>query len=378
MESSVDADEAGASGDGALRALAVEDAEQLELAVEGRALHADEGGGARDVAAEARHLRQEIFALEHLARIAQRQAHDLAALVPFDDGGGDGADLGRQHLGADRIARLARGHDEQPVDDVAQLPDVARPFIGLEGGERVLAEFAWAEPGGGGRARHEVAGEQRYVLAPLAQRRHADRHDAEAVEEILAEAARRDFGREIAARRGDDADIDLHAAAAADALEGLLLQDPHDLALRLERHVGTSSSNSVPPWACSKVPIFRGSSPLAAVPNSSISSRSGRIVAQLRATKGPPERRERAWRRRAITSFPAPAGPVMRTRLPVGATFSICWRRWFAAAEAPTRSVSLPARRRSSWFSRRSRAASIARSTMRRRRSDLNGFSMKS
>src|SRR5579883_609097 len=238
MESSVDADEAGASGDGALRALAVEDAEQLELAVEGRALHADEGGGARDVAAEARHLRQEIFALEHLARIAQRQAHDLAALVPFDDGGGDGADLGRQHLGADRIARLARGHDEQPVDDVAQLPDVARPFIGLEGGERVLAEFAWAEPGGGGRARHEVAGEQRYVLAPLAQRRHADRHDAEAVEEILAEAARRDFGREIAARRGDDADIDLHAAAAADALEGLLLQDPHDLALRLERHVG--------------------------------------------------------------------------------------------------------------------------------------------
>ena len=27
--------------------------------------------------------RQQIFALEHLARVAQRQGHDLAALVPF-------------------------------------------------------------------------------------------------------------------------------------------------------------------------------------------------------------------------------------------------------------------------------------------------------
>src|ERR1700730_17827029 len=74
-------------------ALAVEHAERLELAVERRALHTDEGPGARYVAAEARHLRQQIFALEHLAGVAQRQCHALAALVPSDDGGRDRADL---------------------------------------------------------------------------------------------------------------------------------------------------------------------------------------------------------------------------------------------------------------------------------------------
>ena len=49
------------------------DTEGLELAVQGRSLHADEFGGARDVAAEAVHLRGEVFALEDLARVAERQ-----------------------------------------------------------------------------------------------------------------------------------------------------------------------------------------------------------------------------------------------------------------------------------------------------------------
>src|SRR5207302_326947 len=76
------------------------------------------------------------------------------------------------------------------------------------------------------------------VLAPVAQRRHADRHDIEAVEEILAEAPRAHLGGEVAVRRGDDAHVDLDLAGAADALEGLLLEDADDLALRLDRHVG--------------------------------------------------------------------------------------------------------------------------------------------
>src|SRR5262245_13898539 len=77
-------------------AIAAEDAERFELSVERRALHADERRGARDIAAKARDLGQEIFALEHLARVAQRQGHELAALVPFDDGRSDRSDLGRQ------------------------------------------------------------------------------------------------------------------------------------------------------------------------------------------------------------------------------------------------------------------------------------------
>ena len=81
---------------------------------------------------------------------------------------------------------------------------------------------------------------------------------------------------------------------------------------------------------------------------------------------------------RAATSLPAPAGPVMSTRLLAGATRSMPWITSRSADESPIRSTSLPARSRSSSFSRLSRAASIARSISSKSRSDLNGFSMKS
>src|ERR1041385_2067511 len=48
--------------------------QRLELAVQRRALHADELGGARDVVVEPADLRLEVFALERLARLAQRHA----------------------------------------------------------------------------------------------------------------------------------------------------------------------------------------------------------------------------------------------------------------------------------------------------------------
>src|ERR1700689_11849 len=50
------------------------DSERLELAMQRRALHADEFGGARDIAAEAVDLGEQVFALEYFARFAQRQA----------------------------------------------------------------------------------------------------------------------------------------------------------------------------------------------------------------------------------------------------------------------------------------------------------------
>src|ERR1051326_1565889 len=83
---------------------AVEETQGLELAMERRALHADEGGCARDVATEARHLRDQVFALEDLAGIAQRQTHDLAALVPAHHRGRIRTDLSWQHLGPDGLA----------------------------------------------------------------------------------------------------------------------------------------------------------------------------------------------------------------------------------------------------------------------------------
>src|SRR5215470_6502257 len=55
------------------------DSQGLQFAVKGRPLHADEFGGARDVAAEPADLSKQVFTLEDLARITQRQAHQLLA-----------------------------------------------------------------------------------------------------------------------------------------------------------------------------------------------------------------------------------------------------------------------------------------------------------
>jgi hypothetical protein len=109
------------------------EAQGLQLAVQGRALHADEGRGARDVAAEPQHLGVQVFALEHLARLAQRQGDDpLGAQAP-------GRLAGRRGLGGSMSAvigsEVARGQDQHPLDVVAQLAHVARPGADLQHGE---------------------------------------------------------------------------------------------------------------------------------------------------------------------------------------------------------------------------------------------------
>src|SRR5919206_514792 len=76
-----------------------------------------------------------------------------------------------------------------------------------------------------------VRGAGRHVLAPLLQRGHVERHDVEAVEEVFAEAPRRDLLFEVAVRRGDEADVHADGPVAAHALEGALLQDAQELDL---------------------------------------------------------------------------------------------------------------------------------------------------
>ncbi len=91
----------------------------------------------------------------------------------------------------------------------------------------------------------------------------------------------------------------------------------------------TSSSSSVPPCARSSTPARRGcaaGSAPASTPNNSSSNRAGAIVAQFITMNGPSARRELAWIIRATTSLPDPAGPVIKTRDPVGATLST-WPR---------------------------------------------------
>src|SRR5690606_23863448 len=50
---------------------------RFQFPMQGRALHADKLRRARDIAAKTVDLSQKIFLLEHLARFAQRQRHDV-------------------------------------------------------------------------------------------------------------------------------------------------------------------------------------------------------------------------------------------------------------------------------------------------------------
>ena len=126
-----------------------------------------------------------------------------------------------------RLAREQRG----ALDRVLELAHVARPGrfdqaphgrLGeaLEGLAELLAEAA-----------QEVHGELGDVTAARAQRRHAERHHVEAVEEVLAEAALLDRRGQVAVRGGDDARVHGAVAARAHAAVDALLKNAQELGL---------------------------------------------------------------------------------------------------------------------------------------------------
>src|SRR3546814_18780981 len=95
-------------------------AERAQFAIERRALHADETGGARYVDAEAHLLGLEVLALEHLAGLAQRQRHDLLPVLAGQRGRRRGADLRRPPVGPHRVMRAAGRHDQTPLEPIGR------------------------------------------------------------------------------------------------------------------------------------------------------------------------------------------------------------------------------------------------------------------
>src|SRR6202011_708185 len=75
------------------------------------------------------------------------------------------------------------------------------------------------------------------VFRALAQRRHRDREDVQAIEQILAEAAFLHGGDQVAVGGGDDAYVDLDRLAAADRVDLVLLQRAQQFDLRGERQL---------------------------------------------------------------------------------------------------------------------------------------------
>src|SRR5262249_57336227 len=79
--------------------------------------------------------------------------------------------------------------------------------------------------------------EQLEIARAVAQRRHHDREDVQAEEEIRAEAPLRDLLLEVAIRRGDHAHVDALGLRRADRLDLALLEHAQELHLRVEREL---------------------------------------------------------------------------------------------------------------------------------------------
>src|SRR5208283_4273783 len=80
--------------------------------------------------------------------------------------------------------------------------------------------------------------QQQDIVAAVAQGRQLDLHDVQPVKQILAELAAADGLREVAVRRGNEADIDAQLLRAADARERAVLQKAKQLGLKRLAHVG--------------------------------------------------------------------------------------------------------------------------------------------
>src|SRR6185312_14229479 len=210
---------------------------RLQLAMQRRTLHADEFGRSRDVAGETADLGDQIVALEHLPGLAERQAHDVLAIVAGRHRRHHRADVLRQHVGGDDDLRTAARQDHDPLDVVAQLPDVSGPDMGLQDRHGILPDLALRQAGRGRDLVHEIVYQFGDVLATFREWRYPDRHHRQPVIEILAETSLGDLLFQIARGRRDDADVDIDLAGTAGTLEGLVDQDPQDLVLGLARHI---------------------------------------------------------------------------------------------------------------------------------------------
>ena len=80
--------------------------------------------------------------------------------------------------------------------------------------------------------------ERRDLLAPLAQRRQLQRHDVQAVEEVLAEPALGDELLEVGVGGGDDADVDLDRLRLAERVDLVRFEEAQQLRLHVEPDIG--------------------------------------------------------------------------------------------------------------------------------------------
>src|SRR4051812_32234646 len=137
-------------------------------------------------------------------------------------------------FGKDLLVRARRGRAQ---DDVAQLPDVSRPAVRPERGERRRGQREPVASHGLFGLFQEGQGKELDVFDTLAQRRDRNGKDIQPVVEVAAETPLADLLVERLVRCGHDPDVHLSRRAAAQTHDFLLLQDAQERRLRRRREL---------------------------------------------------------------------------------------------------------------------------------------------
>src|SRR5215470_10868728 len=117
-----------------------------------------------------------------------------------------------------KLEAVARAEEHRPLDHVAQLADVARPWVLLQQGQhfgRKLRLGGSSEPLAG--LRDEVSRQASDLAHALAQWRDDERDAVETEKQILAERAPLHLELEVAVRRRHEPDVDGQRLERADA-----------------------------------------------------------------------------------------------------------------------------------------------------------------
>src|SRR5258705_2518724 len=133
---------------------------------------------------------------------------------------------------------VAASENEGPLDHVLELADIAGPTIALEDREGFRTDRFHRLAELGGDFPDEVRGQERDIVAALAERRQVDRDDVESIEEVLAKNTVGYRLGHVAIGRGDQPHVDLDVARVADAANLPLLNRPQELHLYGLGHLG--------------------------------------------------------------------------------------------------------------------------------------------
>src|SRR5690606_13499155 len=131
---------------------------------------------------------------------------------------------------------VARQNDAA-LDDVLQLPDVARPGVGREPLQDGVGKRCKLPSDLPSKPRGKRLRQLDDVSRTLAQRRYANRKYVQPVVQVFAKGPASDAPRKISVRGSHDAHVDLVRASCSHWLELAFLEHPQELGLQIERQL---------------------------------------------------------------------------------------------------------------------------------------------